>query len=95
VPSSFFAVISIFTPLGGMVEVIVTVKSKGPLDAARFEPTGGFKVTARLASVVPPPPPPPPPPFLQPEDINIELIKNKDNNRSADFISAVYLRGEN
>ena len=88
VPSSFLAVISIFTPLGGIVEVIVTVKSNGPLDGACTEPFGGLVVTTRVASGVPPPPPPPLL-FLQPEETKMALIKNKDNKRKTAFIITV------
>jgi len=88
VPSSFLAVISIFTPLGGIVEVIVTVRSNGPLDGACTEPFGGLVVTTRVASGVPPPPPPPLL-FLQPEETRMALIKIKDNKRKTAFIITV------
>jgi hypothetical protein len=58
VPSSFLAFTTILTPLGGIVEVIVTTKSKGPFDAGWVELRGGLVVNCISASGVPPPPPP-------------------------------------
>jgi len=94
VPSSFLALTTILTPLVGIVELIVTVKSNGPLDAGCTELIGGLVVTTRLASVgggggggggVPPPP------LLlpHPEDIRAELKKRITINFNTDFIHII------
>jgi len=81
-PSSLLAVTSIFTPPGGMVDVMVTVRSKGPSEGNCTDPAGGLRITARLTSFVPPPPLF----FLQPEEISRELKKIIRTLRKAKFI---------
>lgn len=49
-PSSFLALTSILTPLGGIAEVMVTVKLNGSIEGSRNEPLEGLVCTARLAS---------------------------------------------
>ena len=89
-PSSFFTTTSIVTPCGGIADEIETVSGKSVCGAAGCtEFAGGFKVTTRLASLLPPPPPPPPPPLLEQLAMPKIIASDTNNCNKILFIKAI------